>query len=63
MLFVDIINTLALIETQYLKVREQPFSSKSALNAAQTSGCNNIAASVNTGSKACTPSLCKWGSI
>ena len=38
--------------------------SKSALNAAQVNGCNSIASpSINFGSKACTPNLCRVGAL
>ena len=38
--------------------------SKSALNAAQVNGCNSIASpSINFGSNAWTPSLCKVGAL
>ena len=38
--------------------------SKSALNAAQVKGCSSIASpSINFGSNACTPSLCRVGAL
>ena len=65
-LFVDIINTLASSCASKLKGTCTAIwsPSKSALNAAQVNGCNSIAfPSINLGSNAWTPSLCKVGAL
>ena len=65
-LFVDIIKTLASSWASKLKgICTAIWSpSKSALNAAQTKGCNSMAKpSINLTSKAWTPNLCNVGAL
>ena len=66
MLLVDIINTLASNWASKLSgIWTAIWSpSKSALKAAHVNGCNSIASpSINLGSNAWTPSLCKVGAL
>ena len=66
MLLVDIIKTLASNWASKLKGMCTAIwsPSKSALNAAHVNGCNSIASpSINLGSNACTPNLCRVGAL